>query len=128
MTVFGIGAIIHVMMNNMSSDLFYYDSWTPYRGLLEFWWKMRWKETTWPTRNSATEEKHENCFRLAEFEVTALLIQVWNTFFTPLCRIFRLVIMTMIMVAMKITIKYQHEYLADMWPGYPAYVILPPKW
>jgi hypothetical protein len=71
------------MMNNTSCSLLYCDSWNVYRGLLEFWWTMRWKETTWPTRNSATEEKHENCFRLAEFEVTALRIQVWNTFVTP---------------------------------------------
>lgn len=34
------------------------------------------KETTWPSRNSATEETHENYFRLAEFEVTAFRIKV----------------------------------------------------
>jgi hypothetical protein len=75
------------------------------------------KETTWHTRNSAPEETHENYFRLARFEVTALRIQVCNTLVTPLCRICRMVIMTMIMVAMEIGIKYQHEYLTKMWAG-----------
>lgn len=41
------------------------------------------KETAWPTRDSETEESHENYFRLAEFEVTAVRIQVWNTAVIP---------------------------------------------